>query len=215
MTDHSDDTRGREAAELLSFYVNGTLDEAETSAVEAYLERSQDARAELAYLKRLRQGLGEMERENSPGELGLKRLQREIAAERESTASGRSASASAIHAQESARRGVSPWWRSLSVAACLALAVMAGLTFYRTGDVELAGAGAAGEAVLQVAFTPSVTEETMRAVLLDAGVTIVDGPSAMGIYRLALSKGAGRAAIDRALAALRASANVIEHVERD
>lgn len=67
-----------ELMKLLPFYVNQTLDPSERNSVENYLQRSDEARKEVVYLKQLRQSLKQQPQATSPGELGLKRLQREI-----------------------------------------------------------------------------------------------------------------------------------------
>ena len=67
-----------ELEKLLPFYVNLSLDPPERVAVEEYLARSEAARREVRYLKQLRKSLKAQPQAASPGELGLKRLQREI-----------------------------------------------------------------------------------------------------------------------------------------
>ncbi len=67
-----------ELMKLLPFYVNQTLNQSERASVETYLQRSEEARKELVFLRELRQSLRQQPQTTSPGELGLKRLQRQI-----------------------------------------------------------------------------------------------------------------------------------------
>jgi hypothetical protein len=120
-------------------------------------------------------------------------------------------------AQHSARAGAAVWWRNLAVAACLALVVVGTLsvTDWRDDRGDLQQAGGDSGAALQVTFKPQVTEEAIRALLLDVGASIVDGPSALGVYRLSLAPDAGEAALDGALMRLRARGDVVESAERE
>lgn len=218
MTGHSEDRNERELRELLPFYVNGSLDGAELVAVEAYLAGSEKARKEVAYLERLRHGIKTQPQVNSPGELGLKRLQRERSRNASAAAeSGARASALAETAQHSAAAGGVVWWRNLAVAACLALAVVTTLSIADWpgdgGDLHLAGGGS--DAVLQVTFKPQATEKIIRALLLEIGASITEGPSALGVYRLSLEPDAGDAALANALRRLRARGDVVETAESE
>ena len=197
---------------LLPWYVNGTLSAEERTAVEAYLEDNSEAREEVALLTALRRQVKEQPQENSPGELGLQRLKREINRSEE---------------QEKPQAGggkvvsIANWWRPLAVAACLAVVIQAGVLVNLTGgpggEVDTAGGEPLlGPAVLEVTFAPSATEQEIRAVLQAAGVSIADGPSAIGVYDLRLLGPAeGDSAIEEALTKLRARGDVVTHAERN
>ncbi len=204
----------RELQELLPFYVNGTLDGDDLAAVEAYLARSEKAREEVVYLERLRNAMQSQPQVNSPGELGLKRLQREMSRAGEQ---GTRAADMAATAQHSARASVPAWWRNLAVAACLVVAVLGVLTVTDwTGDRDgLRLAGGESAAVLQVTFKPQATEDSIRALLLEIGASITEGPSALGVYRLSLEPGADDAVLSNALRQLRTRGNVVESAERE
>lgn len=216
MTGNSEERSERELRELLPFYINGSLEGAELAAVEAYLAGSDKAREEAAYLERLRQGIKTQPQVNSPGELGLKRLQREMSQNASAAAeSGARANALAGTAQHSAGAGGVVWWRNLAVAACLALAVVTTLSIAdwpgEGGDLHLAGGGS--DADLQVTFKPQATEEVIRALLLEIGASITEGPSVLGVYRLSLGPDTDDAALADALQKLRARGDAVETAE--
>jgi anti-sigma-K factor RskA len=199
-------TRDQDLDLLLPWYVNGTLNSDEQEAVEAYLARSSDARDEVELLRALRQQVKDEQIENSPGELGLQRLKREIKQEQESgdRMAGRTLS-------------VASFWRPLAVAACLVVMIQAGIMIGLPGgggEVEVAGGQVARTpAVIQVTFAPEATEQEIREVLQSAGASIADGPSALGVYGLRL-QGEDDAAIEEALANLRARGDVVTFAER-
>ncbi|MEQ8357655.1 MAG: hypothetical protein RH942_19120 [Kiloniellaceae bacterium] len=196
---------------LLPWYVNGTLSDDELERVEDYLARSTQARDEVELLRQLHRQVKEEPQENSPGELGLQRLKREIEqAERQDQGSGDKLAGRTVT--------VASFWRPLAVAACLAVVVQAGVMIGLPGgtggDVEPAGGEVAlVPPVLQVTFAPDATEREIREVLQSAGASIADGPSALGVYGLRLQQSAD-GAIEEALATLRARGDVVTFAER-
>ena len=54
------------------------------------------------------------------------------------------------------------------------------------GPVYEQASGDSGEIVLTVSFQPEATEGAISALLREKGLVIVDGPSALGLYRLAV-----------------------------
>lgn len=220
-----------ELKKLLPFYVNMTLDQDERASVASYLARSEDERKEVAYLTQLRQSIKDQPQVTSPGELGLKRLQRDIKrntvpaahisvepATDPAVLRGEQASDLAHRAQESGHsKGVAVWWRNLAVAACLALAVLGGLSlsspYLGNNDMQLSSGGNA--AALQVTFKPQATEEAIRTFLLEKGLTIKAGPSALGVYHLDLGSGSSEIALSVILEQLRQRADVIETAESE
>lgn len=232
MTDAREEPNDKELMKLLPFYVNNTLEQQEQADVDDYLGRSETARRDLIFLKRLRKAVKTQPQTNSPGELGLKRLQREIAIERATTrngslagnertcggSTGERASVRAGAAQRSARGdGVAFWWRHVAVAACLTLAVFAGVSTQSwqdtTDSTQLAGS--ANGALLQVTFKPQATEAAIRALLLDTGLTIQAGPSSLGIYHLHLDGSADGATLKGALQKLRSRRDIVDTAEMD
>lgn len=198
---------------LLPWYVNGTLSAEERRQVEAYLERSSHARDEVGLLRALRQQVKDETVENSPGELGLQRLKREIKQAEQAPASGDRMAGRTIT--------VASFWRPLAVAACLAVVVQAGVMVgLGTGTIDPDTVGiASGEAgytapVMQVTFAPDATEEDIREVLQTAGASIAEGPTALGIYKLRLVD-AENTSLEQALTTLRASGDVVTYAERN
>lgn len=196
---------------LLPWYVNGTLEAGERQAVEAYLEESAHARDEVELLRQLRQQVKEQVFENSPGELGLQRLRREIKQEAEQQKGSADKMTGKVLT-------VASFWRPLAIAACLAIVVQAGVMVGMNsgliptgGDVTIAGKA---PAVMQVTFAPDATEQDIREVLQSAGASIADGPTALGIYNLRLVD-PNATTVEEALAALRANDTVVTFAERN
>ena len=178
---------------LLPFYANGTLEGGERAAVEAALETDADLRAELAALQAIRDTMQSQEAQ-SPGDLGLARLMRDVEAETRTDM-----------APPAANDNVVPLTRLRiwQVAAALVLAVGLGLNMLpdagRAPDMDAAMSDsptpaaeqgfalASGESAdFVVIFAPDATEAAIRALLLEAGVEITGGPSALGLYGLGL-----------------------------
>jgi anti-sigma-K factor RskA len=177
---------------LLPFYVNGTLNEAERAMVEAALAAEPSLRDEVAALSAIRENLQAEPAEYSPGEMGLARLMREVEAEAPAAAPRAPAEASA----RGAVTGVNRLWR-IAAAVLLGVALVQGAFLLRGADrpgFELAGAR---EAALQVTVRPDTTEAALRAALLAAGLEIVAGPSALGVYGLAAVEADASAAAAR------------------
>jgi hypothetical protein len=76
------------------------------------------------------------------------------------------------------------------------------------GDYTLASGG---EAPLTVTFAPNATEGQICAILLEAGVEIVGGPSALGLYELSPLEGV---ASDDATAILEENSEILESIDR-
>lgn len=187
----------RRLEELLPFAANGTLDPEERAELDAALAADARLAAELKFVEALRDEVRAREVTASPGELGLARLRRAIATE---------APAAPVAARAN-------WWKVAAVAASALLAVQSAAVLVAPGDVVRLAGGGGVEApmdsgagpVLTVAFRADATEAALRQALVAAGVTIVDGPSALGLYRVAPLPGVDAAAAE---AALRAAAPV-------
>jgi anti-sigma factor RsiW len=194
----------REHEEALPFLVNGTLDAGEREALERALAEDPGLAAERVFLAAVRDAVREEVGAADPGDWPLRRALRTIEREQRQT------------------RRVHPVWRVLAVAASLAVLVQAGVLVQQTfgpasGMRPLGGPEAvrtADRAVLQIAFAAGVSEAAVRALLAEARATIVEGPSAAGLYRVALRDVAAgdRAGAERARAALAARSDVVAHV---
>ncbi|MDG4647367.1 hypothetical protein P6F26_02835 [Roseibacterium sp. SDUM158017] len=169
-----------EALERLPFHVNGTLDPAEAAELAVWLDTDEGVRAEADALAALRSRM-QGEPVGSPGAAGLERLMR------------------AVDRAEPANRPAPPRMWQIAAAVLLAVALVQGLFLLdRGGDDGFRLAGA-DEAVFRVTFDPDATEAAIRAALLEAGVTIVDGPSSIGLYDLAPLEGVDPAEAERML----------------
>lgn len=78
------------------------------------------------------------------------------------------------------------------------------------GEPDTGVAAGAGKVVLTVAFRPQATEQALRELLAGAQAQIVSGPSALGLYTIAVPA----AQADSALARLRGAAALVESVQR-
>ena len=109
----------------------------------------------------------------SPGELGLQRLKQSIKGEKKNTK----------------QRTTLELWRSMAVAASLLLVVQT--LYFNVGHVdrELYEPLADNRQndlphIWVVRFSESASLTDMQNTLLDVNATIIDGPSAMGMYRI-------------------------------
>lgn len=174
---------------LLPFLANDTLTGNERAEVEAAVAADPELQAELAALRAIRATM-QAEDAYSPGEIGLARLMRDV------------------QMQTPARAARRPLLWQAAAAVLLAVVVGQAAFLMRPGDpggYQLAGE----EAAFRVTIAPDTSESALRALLLEAGVEIVGGPSALGFYQLAPLDGV---TLDAARAILQAS-EIIESVE--
>ena len=179
----------QDVALLLPFLANGTLEGEELAQVQAAVDQDPALAAELAALENRRETMQADDTAYSPGEMGLARLMRDIDAPVQQVAAPRA--------------GV---WQ---IAAAVLLAVTVGQTvMLAQSDQVDQGYQLAGDTAAHFAITvhPDTTESDLRALLLAAEVEIVSGPSALGLYRLALLEGADA---DAARARLQAAPAII------
>lgn len=208
MTDRSEMSR-EEIEALLVFLANDTLEGEERKAVEAAVAADPQLAGELEVLKTMRR---EMQAEDvqSPGEMGLARLMREIDAEAESPVVPQAG------LPEAANLPTAPgsFWKIAAVVLFGLVVVQTAYIGYDDGtDFELAGgeeAPVSAEHTIRVAFEADAAEADIRALLLEQGLVIVDGPSAIGLYTLAAADEVSRA---DALAALQARGDIVESAE--
>ncbi|MBU1424074.1 MAG: zf-HC2 domain-containing protein [Gammaproteobacteria bacterium] len=159
--------------ELLPWLANRTLDGAERLEVEAHVATCERCRSELAYLESLRSGIAEMENVQAPGEFGLNRLLRDIRRQPK-------------HAER--RR-----WLAPALAASLAVVVLQGVMltqmWMQPTNIAPLGRALPDADVLQIRFDPRATEADIRNALQAVGASLIDGPGALGIYRVRLEPG--------------------------
>lgn len=160
-------------AELLPFWVNGTLAADEAVTVAAAVAADPALAAEADFLRALHSRMQAEDAGYSPGALGLARLKRSMAAP----------------VVDAPPRGVS----LRVVAAAAVVAAIVGFAANegvrpRTGNespAEYVQASGGDDASLTVGFQGAATAQAISDFLLSEGVIILDGPSAIGLYRLA------------------------------
>jgi hypothetical protein len=179
----------KEMSELLPFHLNGTLDLDEQQAIERALASDAGLRTELEFLRHVQAAVQADDLGQSPGELGFARLKRELSPATRSSWLARAAAAFALGAVVSA---------------------FATSRFLQSSEgYSQAGAPVAGGQIV-VAFRQDATVERISELLLSQDAAIADGPSAIGLYRIAISDGADTKAV---LAALAAATDIVESAE--
>jgi len=177
--------------ELLPWLANGTLQGAEQDAVKRHVDGCAECQNELNLLLRLRTTIQSETLPEGAGELGLQRLLRQVGKK-----------------SKSPRR----WWLSAALAASLVIGVQTVMLLQRVPDESLytpLSGPTAREGVLQVEFMPEAREADLRELLRASGARIVDGPSAVGLYRLAIQPGSDP---DQVLRRLRERTDLIRHI---
>jgi anti-sigma factor RsiW len=182
--------------DLLPWYANRSLAGAERDAVEAHLRECGRCRAELEFLGTLREQVKRSAPAQAADEVGLRRLLREVRRERARP-----------------RRRM-----ALAAAAGLVIVVQAGLIGWlatREQPIEPLGEGAPAGVVLQLRFDPAASEARIRALLQDHDAVVIDGPGALGVYRVRLRglRAGDREAAAKALAEFRAARGVVAQAE--
>ena len=183
-------------AELIPFWVNGSLTDEEAEALAREFERDPALHAQVQAARQLR-GLMRASAlpERSPGDFGLARLRRAVAEKPRAPGSLR---------------------QSAAAAAIAAVVTAGGLTltgWSGSDDQYRQAAGPQTAALFTVSVRDEVPQSAFADLLLANGLTIVDGPSALGFYRLALVGDADDSDITAARAALERAENLVELVE--
>ncbi len=196
--------REEHPVELLPWLANGTLEGEERERVQRHVAGCARCRAELEFLQALRSGVKASWAGEAPGELGWARLRAAVRRERQASG-GRG------------RRWM-PDLRVVAMAASVLVVVQAGVIAFLVGRPGGETAlyeplGAESRPVLQVRFRPDASEGRIRAVLREAGVEIVSGPGALGVYSVAPVEDGGEA-LERARRRLEAARDVVVEVRR-
>jgi anti-sigma factor RsiW len=165
--------------ELLPWYVNGTLSPEEAKAVERELTQSESARAELRLWQAVARDRDENRATSVEGgaELGWLRLARQL---------------------DMAPPGRRPTrWPMAAAAALVAVIGAQSVLLYRSDRAHREEIRQLGEAPggvrenewrIQMRFREGVTLAQVESVLAAAEARVVDGPSAIGIYELAVPR---------------------------
>lgn len=188
--------RRSEIEQLLPFWVNGTLSDAERELVEGMLEADKELKNEVEFLEAIRDAIRSQDIERSPGELGFARLRRDIAPNRR-----RDPAAPQVRFQYAA------------LAASAVLLLVSGIVFYASRDGEpvfIQASGGNADAALTVQFQAEATVEQISQLLLKHGLIIIDGPSALQLYKIHMGDGEDLQAV---AAQLREMTNIVSFVE--
>lgn len=178
----------------LPLYLNGQLEGAEKDAVERALAENPDLAREAEFLRALKGSL-QQPADNPPGELGLARLKRDLQKEQ--------AQAREQNEPPQTERGTAPaahkrYWKPMALTACALLGLQTALLLGPdigsggTPDSDwapMSGEPAAASAQLNVVFRADATAEQIGSGLQSINARIVDGPGALGIYKVQLPEG--------------------------
>ena len=202
--------------QLLPWYANGTLEGEERARVERHLAECEVCRQEMAFLREMGDAASEIVAATPvvPDAFGktLARIDEWEQTRQPSLAARvRAFVAGVFDVPRVPRLGlVAQSALILLLGAGLVLSRLQGPTF-----TTLSGGNSTSDAPrLTVVFEATATEQGIRQALGQVGGTLVSGPSAAGVYVVALPKAGDDArVVDAAIAALRENRSVIRFVE--
>ena len=209
----------REIIELLPWYANQTLDEDERKAVEVHLSECAECANEVKNLSTMKKAV--IESGDQGPTLSPFALNRALAQIEDYERTKNPATAPR---REPGKSFWSRWWsptpvfaRALIAAQVLLVIALGSVALYQHGHptvIYTTSSGGAGENKanfrIAVQFSDSATEQEIRKTILGIRGTIVDGPSALGLYTVEVPiAGDRRAEIDRALETLRQNQHLI------
>ncbi len=196
-------TEVKHPEKILPWYVNNTLTDEERRKVEEHLKECERCRSEVKYLKALRSQVKTTSAVTVYGKLGLKRLLRDIKKE----------------AQPSRRFAFPRWQPALAIAASLIIMLQSVILYnywQQSEAITTLSGHVHGGVVLQVSFAPDANEAKIRKVLQSVEGSIIDGPGAIGIYRIRLDLTTEKKErINELIAILRSRPDVVIHVARE
>ena len=196
-----------EAEELLPWFVAGTLSREEAAAVQAFIDSGEISQRELEEVALFAESvIAQRADEPAYDPAILKRAMTQL------EVTPQQAPDEPLVVREPQAQPSTPWWQALSrrlqwsltpplakfaigaqFAAVLALGA---LLYANVAGVDeaavygtVSGTTAAVQADVDVLFAPGVSEADVRAWLLSLDARVVDGPSAMGVYKIALPAG--------------------------
>ena len=201
------------ALDLLPWYAAETLSDEERQAVAEHLNACPECSLELAHFQELRVADLELSTDIPPPPANM--LQQALA-QIEDFERERVAEPQAVPAARSwwdALWNPEPGFARLVMAAqfALVLALAAGLLL-RNSEPDYGVLGGPGDgATISVQFVESATEAQIRALLTDVDGVIVDGPSAIGLYRVRVGvEPEDTGAIDALVQRLQAQTDIVQ-----
>jgi Putative zinc-finger len=196
---------------LIPWYVNGSIGEHERQRLDAHLLLCAHCRDDLAQERRVFEGMNaETTIEYMPA-ASLKRLQARL----DGIGAAPAAEAPDEAAPEKPGRRSMPWQGLMAASVAvmaLALSVLAADRWMQSRGraapdyyTTTTSTARAPEEVIRAVFSPTVTLVELQAMLDEAGLRIISGPTEAGVYSLAANS---RRPVNSSLALLRANAKV-------
>jgi len=181
---------------LIPWYLNGTLSDEERAQVEAFLRESPDAEPQLQMWRAVQLQVRSQSLADSGTELGWRRLRRELKDQRVAPARA---------------------WRVAAAAGVLLLLGLQTAILLRQGGeryAPLSGTSTlpAESWRVQVRFEGSATMDEINALLLRLDAHVIGGPSALGIYELAVPRATAHGDVDEMRARLGSEPLVMQAV---
>ena len=175
-------TEANWATEVLPWYVNGTLDSAESQRFERHLERCEHCQRELSVELELRHALLQRSVVDYAPHASLAKVREQLDIRLQQPRKPRIPLA----------RRPTVLWSALAAQAAV-IATLAIVLLRVTPDVDsqasyrtVSEAAPASTAAIQIVFDDELTAGELRSLLDSVGTTIVRGPSEAGVYELSL-----------------------------
>lgn len=193
-----------EAELLMPWLHNGSL-QGDEQQLAMHFEQEQNELA--AAEKRLDEELRHIVKQQaggSPAEFGWARLQRDL-----------------FHTttEKSPAKNNTKWIKFALAASLILIVIESGFLLQTLPELvryEPLGQQQVSSAVLQIEFQPDATEKNIRDLLNQVKGRVIDGPGAMGIYRVALDLSAeNEGGIDDRIKILADQSLIVRHVSRD
>jgi hypothetical protein len=172
-----------ESLELLPWYA--TLSREQQKELDAHVATCAECASELAEIRSLHQDMAAIDDTPEPSPFLLQRTLARIESHEAEKAAG-------------GWRRLFAWWRLNPVTtrmlvvsqAVLVIGLAVGLVYYRQQAqfVTQSGAGGATGIRFLVRFKPEISEQMLRDSVRQVGGSIVDGPSALGLYTVQIPK---------------------------
>ncbi len=175
----------------LPAFVNGTLPASDRDAIQAHLAGCEQCREEVHWLATLRE---QMQNDPLPAvnEMGMARLMKAVRDEEKQTATS-----------------APGWWRGALAAAVLVVVAQFGVitSQWQQETVYRPLGETVEDARIQVRFVETASEAQIRELLDRVEGQIVAGPSALGLYLIAVPDGAS---VEQAATTLRSAEGIVE-----